>query len=333
MLKIIGWTILAILLLILAILIIVLATPFRYDIVVDVKDKNISARVKVHFWLQAVAIVVEFIEKKLNGFLRILFFKKYFLGDKASKKPKNEGEEEKAKDTEVTEGASETTEPDTSEKPEEEKTEEEKPEEEKPEEEKPEETEEPEVSVDPEGEKPQSDETSSESTDDVTVDKKEAGEPLDEKVAAIIDKIKTKYNQLMDKYHKIKAKVVSVKGFLDLPCTRHTLKMVIRMLKLELKSVMPRKVKGYLTIGLDDPQLMGKICMYGGVFYPKYSKTFKLTPVFDEEIIDGHIEIKGRIILGALLGHLLRLLFVADLYRTIKAFKRMNKKGGKHGEE
>ena len=95
-----------------------------------------------------------------------------------------------------------------------------------------------------------------------------------------------------------------------------------------LKSIMPRKLAGELKVGVEDPEIMGLICQFAGIFYSAYANHLSFTPVFGEKTLKGNCFLKGRIILGAILWHALPLIFTRDVHRVIRNSKKLLKKLG-----
>ncbi len=167
-------------------------------------------------------------------------------------------------------------------------------------------------------------------SDDDTVKEKTS---LYDKVMSIVDKIKGLYGKIsgtVDKlknlYHSLKCKEEAVMWFLNEKSTKHVIALFKTQITKVLKSILPKKLTGELTLGLDDPGTMGQVCMYAGIFYPMYEKHFKFTPVFNEKVIDGEVYVKGRIILGAIVAHFAKFLVVPDFYRTLKNVKILMRK-------
>ena len=89
-----------------------------------------------------------------------------------------------------------------------------------------------------------------------------------------------------------------------------------------LKSIMPRKVKGKLTVGTGDPASTGQILAIHGMLYPWLGNNISVTPDFDNQIIEGELLIKGRITVCRALKVALVIFFNKDVKRVIKLFKR-----------
>ncbi len=69
------------------------------------------------------------------------------------------------------------------------------------------------------------------------------------------------------------------------------LSRVVRLLS-ELK---PRKGNGYVRIGMDDPYSTGQAMQAAAFLYPFYAETIELIPDFDQSILEGELDIGGRI--------------------------------------
>lgn len=107
---------------------------------------------------------------------------------------------------------------------------------------------------------------------------------------------------------------------------KKTFRLVKKQLKLLIRHVRPGKLKGSLTFGLEDPYLMGQILSGAALFYPLYHKSLKLTPVFEQQMIEGELFLKGRVRPGTLLFIGLRLLIHKN-FRVL--LKRFLNQGGK----
>ncbi|MBR5348364.1 MAG: hypothetical protein IK125_03935 [Lachnospiraceae bacterium] len=323
-LKIIGITLLCILGLVLFLVLVILITPFRYQVNASYHEKP-YAEVKFHFWLRAVVARVTFEDKKLLGILRILFIKKKLLEKDFGKKTSEEtiednghlltdqsaqlladaenfAENMEAKETEAltaesaAESITETT--DNTE------------------------------STDP-NKTSSSDEESKEEADEAeTAEEAEiAVEDTTEAsgIAAKLEGLKAKGEQICKTVTEKKEMVDRYVDFATQEHTKRAAKYVGKKLVKILKSVRPRKCKGYVKYGLRDPKTMGKICGYSGMLYPVYYKAIDVQPVFgaDHTIIDGEIEIKGRIILIAIVVKAVPILFKKDCRRVWKDFKKL----------
>lgn len=93
------------------------------------------------------------------------------------------------------------------------------------------------------------------------------------------------------------------------------------LLKL-LKSIAPRKVKGRLRIGMEDPATTGKILGYYGMLYPLIGDHIDVVPDFDQTVLEGNILIKGKITLFKAIKTGIIVYFNKDLRKLIQLWKR-----------
>lgn len=89
-----------------------------------------------------------------------------------------------------------------------------------------------------------------------------------------------------------------------------------------LKSIAPRKVKGYLHIGMEDPATTGQILGYYGMLYPLIGGHIEVIPDFDQVILEGTLKIRGHITLFQAVRTACIIYFNKDLRKLIKLLKR-----------
>ena len=63
-----------------------------------------------------------------------------------------------------------------------------------------------------------------------------------------------------------------------------------------IKHIMPRKITGNVTYGLEDPATTGQILAVLSVVIPMYKGKFQVVPMFNQKILEGDIYIKGHIL-------------------------------------
>lgn len=351
--KIIGIILLVLVLLTLALLLIVMCTPLRYRIQGEYHDEKPDVQAKLSIWFSALAAYVTFTEEGLSVYFRIFGMRKK-LPEPALKEKnmqaaakteegyallkeleedanppdktaalneaenaaaeKRSGEAAREKTTAVMSGEA-AKEQDIQEK----------------------------YSVLPDG-IPSEEESNIKVCTVVSEPEKQAEEgqqtekpePENARISAshrlngVLDKLKRIYNKvqemiskLLELYHSVKRKEKAVIWFLDEASTKHVINVLKKQIVKILKSILPRKLTGDLRIGMENPAVMGQICMFGSMFYPMYEKYFSFTPVFGEKVIEGKFFLKGRIILGAILAHAVRILLMRDFYRFIKNVKKL----------
>lgn len=151
----------------------------------------------------------------------------------------------------------------------------------------------------------------------------DAMDKASDKVDEVLDKADQKVDEVDKKYNDIMVKVDHVLQFLDRDYVERTLKRVLNIVKRLFGTIKPKKSKGYLHMGLkssaDTGMMLGKIA----AFYPMYGRWLTIEPDFYNKVIEGEIDIKGRIYLFRVVGPVLRMALTRDFWRTYKLAKKI----------
>ena len=89
-----------------------------------------------------------------------------------------------------------------------------------------------------------------------------------------------------------------------------------------INNIKPKVFNGNLTIGIDDPYTMGQILSIYGILFPIIHDKITINPVYDKEVIEGDLYIKGRISVFVLIRAAIKIYFNRDFKRMIKIFKK-----------
>ena len=89
-----------------------------------------------------------------------------------------------------------------------------------------------------------------------------------------------------------------------------------------LKCIAPRKIKGYLHIGMEDPATTGQILGYYGMLYPLIGEHIDVVPDFEHVILEGSLKIRGNITLFQAVRIACTIYFDKDLQKLIRLLKR-----------
>ncbi len=116
-------------------------------------------------------------------------------------------------------------------------------------------------------------------------------------------------------------KVKDTIRFIRSPEQKGTLRVVLYRLKKILKSILPRRFNGSIRFGLEDPFVTGVLAGGASVFYPKYYRNLSIQADFDEPGFEGDFALRGRIVIGVIAYHGLRLYMDRRIRRIIKKFK------------
>lgn len=165
-------------------------------------------------------------------------------------------------------------------------------------------------------------------TDDV-VQKSKVELLIDKVVTAvqtIIKKISETYAKICGKVEAGQEKIDMVRAFFADQENKNTIQLVWKQVKKIICHILPRKIRGRVRFGFEDPATTGQILTYVSPFYGLYAKTLKLEPVFDEKITDGELHIKGHIRVAVLLWSVIRVFLNKNFRKLLKKLMAMSKK-------
>lgn len=121
---------------------------------------------------------------------------------------------------------------------------------------------------------------------------------------------------------KICDRIEKIRNFLE---SEHFVKgkaLICSEIKRIWQHIKPRKAKGYLKFGTEDPCMTGKILAAAGIFYPAYGEHFTVEPYFDQNILEGDIVLRGRIRGICFVVTAWRLFLDSDIRYMVKKFKQ-----------
>lgn len=127
--------------------------------------------------------------------------------------------------------------------------------------------------------------------------------------------------KLQTKKAKIDKKLNRIKRFWNLSCTVKTRAYLKKYIKSLFKHILPRKVRGSIHYGFDEPYKTGQITGYLSMLPFMYQKHLTVQPDFYNKIIEANLRLKGKI----RLGYLARIALNINIWRTLKALKRITK--------
>ncbi len=102
--------------------------------------------------------------------------------------------------------------------------------------------------------------------------------------------------KIYDRLLAIKEKLTEV--YETLKKEEKTLKLIWKQVKVLVRHISPRRARGKVRFGFDDPYTTGQVLAYISPFYGRYAKGVKIIPVFEEPVLDGELYIRGRIRVG-----------------------------------
>lgn len=89
-----------------------------------------------------------------------------------------------------------------------------------------------------------------------------------------------------------------------------------------MKIVLPRKVSGTFTIGMEYPAATGQILSIYGILYPLIGDSITVIPDFEKPVMEGSFRFKGKITAFTLIRIAAKIYFDKDLKRVICLFKK-----------
>ena len=125
------------------------------------------------------------------------------------------------------------------------------------------------------------------------------------------DKIKYVSNQI--EYYK---KVVSSDAF------QHSFQLCKGELFSILKSLRPQKFNADIVVGTDDPATTGEILAIWGMLYPIIGEHVNITGDFEQNRLEGHVLVKGRIRAITFVKAAIRVYFNKDIRQLIHLLKK-----------
>lgn len=84
--------------------------------------------------------------------------------------------------------------------------------------------------------------------------------------------------------------------------------------------IWPRKGKGSITFGFEDPYTTGQVLQAFSLIYPLFYKQLALHPVFDDKVLDAEGSFKGRIRLAYPLWLAVQVFMDKHTRRMIRGF-------------
>ncbi len=137
------------------------------------------------------------------------------------------------------------------------------------------------------------------------------------KLQKIIDKIKSIYE-------KITGFLTTARNRTDLLCdekNQATIKRALSLVIRLLSAIRPRKLTGMFHFGFEEPDTTGKILAIAAILYAWIGPSLVLKPDFEEVVLEGDADMKGRIFLITVAVIGARLYFDKELRRLYGKLK------------
>lgn len=121
------------------------------------------------------------------------------------------------------------------------------------------------------------------------------------RITLVLEKLKFLFKRVCDTLKHIKEVYKVVLDFLKVKENQETLKLILRQLKALLGDIRPGKASGTIVFGFEDPYTTGQVLSAASIVYAWYGPGIEIVPMFDQDILEGELSLKGRIRLATVL--------------------------------
>lgn len=129
----------------------------------------------------------------------------------------------------------------------------------------------------------------------IKVEKQSIFSRIYSKIKAIISKIKYRFIKFCDTIKKICKNANDLKEFISDDNTKEAFSFLKEEALVLLKHIRPRRIKGYVHFGFDDPSYTGKLLGLIYMILRGSPKEFRINADFENKVFDGEIHAKGRV--------------------------------------
>ncbi len=144
-----------------------------------------------------------------------------------------------------------------------------------------------------------------------------------EKIKSKIEKIRNTISSIVQKIRRLLHQKDELFRILGKSETKWAIVFVWQKLKQLLRHILPRKIKGYIAYGADNPATTGQVVGVISVFYAKTGKLLELRPNFEEKQLEADVELKGRMQIFTLLLIAGKVYFNKELRQAVKEIKNI----------
>ena len=122
------------------------------------------------------------------------------------------------------------------------------------------------------------------------------------KIPRKLKNLKCTFQRFCDKIKRMVKRYREMKAFALDERTKAAVSLVWKQAGILLGQALPRKIRGRLHFGTEDPALTGQILGAIGIFYPLFMDNVKVEPDFEKPALDGELSLKGRLRIVTVLG-------------------------------
>ena len=115
------------------------------------------------------------------------------------------------------------------------------------------------------------------------------------KIPRKLKNLKCTFQRFCDKIKRMVKRYREMKAFALDERTKAAVSLVWKQAGILLGQALPRKIRGRLHFGTEDPALTGQILGAIGIFYPLFMDNVKVEPDFEKPALEGELSLKGRL--------------------------------------
>lgn len=135
--------------------------------------------------------------------------------------------------------------------------------------------------------------------------RREEGKPG--KAGGMLSRVRGRLRRIREGIRRLAARRDQLMAFLRDEANRRTFQLVKRQAFRILRHIRPSRLEGRLRFGFDDPYHTGQALQAAALLMPLYRDRVQIIPVFEEEVLEGELKMRGRIRLAVLLATGVRL--------------------------
>lgn len=137
------------------------------------------------------------------------------------------------------------------------------------------------------------------------------------------EKIKCTILKMCDKIKVFWETKEKVTAFLTDDVHVEAFKIVKTELGILARHLRPRRIRGFVRFGFEDPYRTGQVLAGLSILYPFYGEHVEIYPDFEQKILEGDLYMKGHIRMIHLATLLWRLFFNRYIRRTYRDYKKL----------
>lgn len=144
-----------------------------------------------------------------------------------------------------------------------------------------------------------------------------------ETICKIIKMPQVVFQKIQCTISSICAKIDMIKNTLNNDIFKRAFKVSKKQLRRVIKAVWPKKIKAHVHLGMNDVASTADIFSAYGMMYPILAGKVYLTPDFERAVIEGDMDIKGRIRIITIIWAAAVVYFNKDIRKTVRRFKKI----------